>query len=87
MAFWLPRRRTQYRRDLGAAGAAGSSKKAGTSITPPRRTTTARPKDRGYTVVSALALAVEAVEALCTFLSDCDSGLTAAVRPLERAAL
>jgi hypothetical protein len=38
-------------------------------------------------VVSALALAVEAVEALCTFLSDCDPGLTAAVRPFERAAL
>jgi hypothetical protein len=29
-------------------------------------------QDRGYGVTSALALAVEAVEALCTFLSDCD---------------
>ena len=49
--------------------------------------TTAVPADLGYTVVSALALAVEAVEALSTFLSDCDPGLTAAVRPFERAAL
>jgi hypothetical protein len=57
------------------------------SIAAPRRTTTAAPNDRGYAVVSALALAVEAVEALCTFLSDCDPGLTAAVRPFERAAL
>jgi hypothetical protein len=48
---------------------------------------TAAPQDRGYAVISALALAVEAVEALCTFLSDCDPGLTAAVRPFERAAL
>jgi hypothetical protein len=38
-------------------------------------------------VFSALALAVEAAEALSTFLSDCDPGLTAAVRPFERAAL
>jgi hypothetical protein len=37
-------------------------------------------------VTSALVLAVEAVEA-CTFLSDCDPGLTAAVRPFERSAL
>jgi hypothetical protein len=29
-------------------------------------------QDRGYGVTSALALAVEAAEALCTFLSDCD---------------
>jgi hypothetical protein len=34
-----------------------------------------------------LALAVEAVEAPSTFLSDCDPGLTAAVRPFERSAL
>ena len=30
------------------------------------------PHDRGYTAISALALAVEAAEALSTFLSDCD---------------
>jgi hypothetical protein len=63
------------------------SKKAEASIAPPRRTSAAAPKDHGYAVISALALAVEAVEALCTFLSDCDPGLTAAVRPFERAAL
>jgi hypothetical protein len=63
------------------------SKKAEASIAPPRRTNTAAPKDHGYAVISALALAVEAVEALCTFLSDCDPGLTAAVRPSERTAL
>jgi len=34
-----------------------------------------------------LALAVEAAEALSTFLSDCDPGPDAAVRPFERAAL
>ena len=36
------------------------------------RHSTAASEDRGYSVVSALALAVEAAEALCTFLSDCD---------------
>jgi hypothetical protein len=30
------------------------------------------PQDRGYTAISALALAVEAAEALSTFLSDSD---------------
>jgi len=30
------------------------------------------PQDRGYAALSALALAVEAAEALGTFLSDCD---------------
>jgi hypothetical protein len=30
------------------------------------------PQDRGYTAISALALVVEAAEALSTFLSDCD---------------
>ena len=30
------------------------------------------PQDRGYTAISALALAVEAAEALSTLLSDCD---------------
>jgi hypothetical protein len=45
------------------------------------------PADRGYSAISALALAVEAVEAPSTFLSDCDPGLTAAVRPFERSAL
>ena len=40
-----------------------------------------------YRELSALALAVEAVEAFCTFLSDCDPGLTAAVRPFERSAM
>ena len=29
------------------------------------------PQDRGYAALSALALAVEAAEALSTFLSDC----------------
>src|SRR5215213_4580467 len=43
--------------------------------------------DRSYGGLSALALAVEAAEALCTFLSDCDPGLTAAVRPFECSAL
>jgi hypothetical protein len=32
---------------------------------------TAASKDCGYDVFSALALAVEAAEALCRFLSDC----------------
>jgi hypothetical protein len=36
---------------------------------------------------SALALAVEAAEALAPFLSDCDPWLTAAVRPFECSAL
>jgi hypothetical protein len=30
------------------------------------------PQDRGYTAIGALALVVEAAEALSTFLSDCD---------------
>jgi len=82
------------RRNGGVCREAGSRanahtppKKAEASIAPSRRANTAAPKDRGYNVTSALALAVEAVEALCTFLSDCDPGLTAAVRPFGRAAL
>jgi len=43
-------------------------------------------QDPGYGATSALALVVEAVEALA-LLSDCDPGLTAAVRPFERSAL
>jgi hypothetical protein len=44
------------------------------------------PQDRGYSAISALALAVEAAEALA-LLSDCDHWPDAAARPFERAAL
>jgi len=61
------------RRNGGVCREAGSRanahtppKKAEASIAPSRRANTAAPKDRGYDVTSALALAVEAVEALCT---------------------
>src|ERR1051325_655668 len=47
----------------------------------------AAPLNRSYTVVSALALAVEAAEALHAPSPTVTPGLTAAVRPFERAAL
>jgi hypothetical protein len=43
--------------------------------------------DRGYGVTSALALAVEAAEAFALTSSTVTSGLTAAVRSIERSAL
>jgi hypothetical protein len=45
------------------------------------------PQDRGYTAISALALAVEAAEALALSSPTVTTGLTAAGRPIERAAL
>jgi hypothetical protein len=45
------------------------------------------PQDRGYVAVSALALAVEAAEALALSSPTVTSGLTAAVRPFERSVL
>jgi hypothetical protein len=44
-------------------------------------------RDRGYGVTSALALAVEAAEAFALTSSTVTSGLTAAVRSIERSAL
>jgi hypothetical protein len=53
-------------------GAFGACVTTGTTLLSQAPANPTVPQDRGYTAISALALVVEAAEALSTFLSDCD---------------